>query len=153
MRIKYKGYPVDFNVKQFIESSTHDKLEVLSMLIKDNMSYHKQRWYDYWIGYVDVHEDTISICNDDGSMTEKIDCLSVSAGRKGDGQIFNNLTKPICEQLVRNWKGKTNKRYRLHLDLGGSIYQEYDFTKHQRDILIQKLEVTLEKEWFNVAEE
>ena len=43
MRIKYKGYPVDFNVKKFIESSIHDKIEVLNILIKDNMSYYKQR--------------------------------------------------------------------------------------------------------------
>ncbi len=102
---------------------------------------------------MDVYEETISECMDDGSMVTKIECLSVIAGRKGDVQSFNNLTKQICEQLIRNWKGKTSKRYRLHLDLGGSIYQEYNFTRHQKDILIQKLEVTLEKEWFNTAEE
>lgn len=149
MRMKYKGYTVDFNVKKFMESSMHDKSEVLGILIRDNFNYYKQRWHDYWIGYVDVYEENISEFTEDETMVTKIESVSVIVGRKGDGQSFHNLTRPICEQLVKDWKSNTKKRYRLHLDLGGSIYQDYVFTRRQKDMLISKLEPILRSEWYD----
>lgn len=151
MKIKYKGYWVNLNLKELIKSSWKKKKEFFGGQIE----YEVERVKDYWIGYVHIRTQDIYCCSDNPNEkgTNKIYNVYISAGRKRSSQAFYAISKDVCKQLVNEWEFCDKKSFEFYLDLGGGVSQSYTFTKRQKNMLINQLKPLLDKEWYKNDEE
>lgn len=151
MKIKYKGYWVNLDLKKLIKSSWKTKKEFFGGQIK----YKIERIKDYWVGYVNVRTQNIYCCSDNPSEKgiNKLYEVNIVAGRKHSGQMFNAIGKDTCKKIINDWEFCDKKSFELCLDLGCGMSQSYTFTKRQKNMLIDQLKPLLDKDWYKDDEE
>lgn len=155
MNFKHRGHTVKLSDK-WKALSIKEKAGLIKDLVVDEWDYKKERFHDYWVGYVNVRTNTISCTNDKtGESQKKIYDITIHCGRNGTGQSFSHIKKDIAEELVKKWEFSDKKAFELHIDIdmGISAFQEYTFTRKQKDMLIEQLKPLLEKEWYDGEED
>lgn len=149
MVLRYKGIWVKTDKNKWKEQSFQEKLKCVKQYFSDESKYIFGKIKDYWIGYVDISKQDI-LCggygSDEPSHTE-LYYISIICGRFHKGQWFSHIGKDTVEKLINDWEFSKNKKFHLHLDLGGFAYQQYTFSKRQKDMLIEKLKPLLEMKW------
>lgn len=158
MIMRYCGHNVKINKGKWESLSFSEKSRCVGSYFCGQTKYFikclkeiPQDLKDYWIGYVDVRTQDI-LCGGYGTDEENHHELykaSIICGRFGKGQWFFHIDREICEQLVNDWEFSNKKNFHLHLDLGGGMYQQYIFSKNQKDMLIKQLKPLLEMKWYN----
>lgn len=148
MVLRYKGDWVKTDKEKLQQMSLSEKGQLLKEYFTEERKYIAERLKSYWIGFVDVNVQNISVTYDKNNYQQEILEISIVTGRHGNGQWFSGIGKDMVEQIVRDWEFSEKKEFELHLDLGCCAYQRYVFTKKQKDMLIEKLKPLLEKNWY-----
>jgi hypothetical protein len=144
MKISIKGCLYKLKLLEFMKAPLKDKKELISLIYNDK----KERFIDYWFGYVEVKTQDIMVVDYDDETKNPLYEASINVGRHGTAQWFSHLDLDVIKQIIEKTKNCTSKYFNLHIDFGGSMYQEYIFTKRQLKMLIPQLEELLDKEWY-----
>lgn len=147
MILRYKGYWVRIDKEEWKNLSVEEKFKAIRDYFTEEIKYLKEILQDYLTGYVSVHVQNI-FCGDH----DEIFHLDITCGRFGRGQYFSGIGRETAEKLVREWKNSKNRQYWLHVSLGSGAYQEYIFSRKQKDMLIEQLEPLLKEKWYNRKE-
>lgn len=151
MILRYKGYWVKINKEKWKTKTFKEKWDFVKDYFSEQRKYIFDQLKDYWIGYVDVHTQDIWCggCGTDEPSHKELYGISIICGKHGDGQIFPQIGKSIVEQIVRDWEVSEEKKFQLHLDLGGGASQKYTFSKQQKDMLVEKLKPLIDMKWYD----
>ena len=149
MILRYKGIWVRIDKKKWKEKSFREKLEVIREYFFDEVEYITKEIRDYWIGFADVRTQDI-LCggygSDEPSHTE-LYYINIMCGRFNKAQYFSHIDKEMVLEIVNDWEHSDSKKFHLHLDLGCGAYQQYTFSKRQKDMLIAQLKPLLNMKW------
>ena len=148
MILRLKGHWVKVNKMEWKRLSFSKKCGVWKAYFCEQAVYLKDCLKDYWIGYVEVHEDMI-LCED----CHKIYSISIICGRYKRGQYFSGIRRDTVNQLVTEWEFSDKKSFRFCLDLGSGMLQDYVFSKCQKNMLIRDLKPLLEQSWYENLDE
>lgn len=162
MVLRYCGHWMMIDKGKWMTLSFKDKLKCVGSYFSGQTEYlidclkkNPQNLKDYWTGYVNVRTQDI-FCGgygtDEPNHNELYE-VSIICGRHGNGQWFSHIGKDTVEQLVKDWEFSDKKRFQLHLDLGGCMSQNYTFSKHQKDMLIEQLKPLLDMKWYEGSRE
>ena len=147
MIFRYKGYWVRINKEEWENMSVEEKFKTIRDYFTEEAKYLKKILQDYLTGYVSVNIQNI-FCNDH----DEIFHLDIVCGRFGRGQYFSGIGRETAEKLVLEWKNSKKRQYWLHVSLGGGAYQEYTFSRKQKDMLMEQLEPLLREKWYDRKE-
>jgi hypothetical protein len=123
-------------IKAFIKATHQERMDFFKWICKKA----RERFIDFWFGYVEVTRNYIS--TDEG---EKLYTVSIIAGKHGKGQWFKPIDIASIKKILKHLN-KNKKYFDLCIDLGCSAYQEYTFNKYQQKQLFKKLETMLSEE-------
>lgn len=147
MQLNYRGYTVEIDVGKWKALPFKEKIQCIYEYISSEISYKAEKLKDYWIGYVNVSVQDIWCMNENGSFDDKVYKVNAVAGRFGHGQFLTDIPQETCQQMIDEWEHSEKKVFNLHL--GNSfMYQEYDFSRKQKDMLIEQLKPIMEREWY-----
>ena len=138
------------NKEKWKEQKFKEKINCIKNYLFLKTKYIFECLKDYFFGYVYVKQQDI-LCGGYGTNEpshKELYEISIICGRFGKGQWFSHVGKEICKQLVNELKISDKKNFYLQIYLGGGIYQQYIFSKKQKDILINQLEPLLEIKWY-----
>jgi hypothetical protein len=144
VKIRIKGSLYKLKLIEFIKAPLKDKKKLVSLIYNDK----KESFIDYWFGYVEVRTQDIMVVDYDEKTKNPLYEASIIVGRHGTAQWFSHLDLDVIKQIIEKAKACTSKYFNLHIDFGGSMYQEYLFTKRQLKMLIPQLEDLVDKEWY-----
>lgn len=150
MIIRFKGYKVKIDNEKWKEKSFKEKITIIKEYILEELEYLRDKFIYFWVGFVDIQVQDIlcgGIGSDEPSHTD-ICYITILVGRFNKGQCFSNIDKPMIEELINDWEFSNNKKFHLHIDLGCGAYQEYVFSRKQKDMLIAKLKPLLDMKWY-----
>lgn len=150
MIFRYKGNWLKIDKKKWGELLFREKLKYVKEYFSDETKYLIEGIHDFWSGYVDVDIQNMLCGGDEAGEPchKEIYYISISCGRFHDGNWFSHIDKHTVQQLINDWEFSDKKKFHLHLDLGGGAYQQYTFSKRQKDILIKKLKPLLQMKWY-----
>ena len=143
MILRYKGYWIRTNKKEWEKLTTEEKCKTVKEYFQEESRYIKESFKDFWIGYVNVRTQNI-FCDDHFEIYH----LVIECGRFRHGQLFSEIDKETAEKLVKDWDQSYKKRYYLKVNLGCGAYQEYTFSRKQKEILIKQLKEILKRKWY-----
>lgn len=150
MKLSYHGYSVTIDKKKWSSLSFAGKAEAIRSYLRSEFEYKKEKFHDYWVGYVSVYTNDIYVLDSNNtSGHDELYEVSILAGRKGDGQTFSGIGRELIQEIVEKWESSPKKRYHLHISLGGGAYQEYTFSRKQKEMLIAQLKPLLQKKWYS----
>lgn len=126
-------------IKAFIKASHEERMEFFKYIFKRT----KEKFVNYWLGYVDVLRYYIYTGD-----KKKLYTFSIIAGRYGKGVWFSELNATDIPKLIETIKQGLMKPLQLYVDYGygGTVYNEYVFNKRQTRLLLQQLEQTMAEE-------
>lgn len=144
MILRYKGSWIRTKKEVWSRMSAKEKIAEIKLYLSEEATHIKENFTDYWLGYVDIHAQSIFGCEE---HKDYVYSLTILAGRFGRGYILSSIGKGTAEKIVNEWGNADKSYYELTVDFGGGISQRYIFTKRQKNILVRKLKDVLEMEW------
>lgn len=132
-------------LKAFIKATHKERVEFFKYVFQRV----KERFIDYWLGYVSVNRNYIYKTNGE----KQLKTFSIIAGKHGKGQWFSQLDANNIQTLIDTIRNGNTKYFNLHVSLGCSAYQEYTFDKRQTKLLLQQLEQIVDEEEIYVEDQ